>query len=72
MANPLLTNALDLAEDGLEGALHNGLDLLGGDEGHLNIALGELRLTVCTQVLVAETFYNLEVTVHARYHQQLL
>ena len=39
---------------------------------HLTVDLSELRLTVCTKVLVAETLDNLEVTVDARNHQQLL
>ena len=39
---------------------------------HLTVDLCELRLTVGTQVLVAETLGNLEVTVETADHQQLL
>ena len=42
------------------------------DEGHFHIELGELRLAISTQVLVAKTAGNLEITLHARHHQQLL
>ena len=42
------------------------------NEGHLAVDLSELRLTVSTQVLVAETFCNLEVAVEATNHEQLL
>ena len=38
-------------------------------ETHFAVYLCKFRLTVRTQVLVAETLYNLEVTVHALYHQ---
>ena len=39
---------------------------------HLTVDLRKLGLTVCTQVLIAETLGNLEVTVEATDHQQLL
>ena len=41
-------------------------------KAHFAVNLCELGLTVGAKVLVAETFYNLEVTVEARYHKQLL
>ena len=41
-------------------------------EGHLDIDLGELGLTVGTQVLVAETLGNLIVALDATDHEQLL
>ena len=41
-------------------------------EAHFAVNLCKLRLTVCTKVFIAETFYNLEVTVEAGNHQQLL
>ncbi len=41
-------------------------------EGHLKVDLGELRLTVGTQVLVTEAAGNLDVAVHAGEHEQLL
>ena len=42
------------------------------DEAHLQVQLCELRLAVGPQVFVAEATGNLEVLVHAGYHQQLL
>ena len=41
-------------------------------KGHLTVYLCKLRLAVSTQVLVAEALGNLEITVEARDHQQLL
>src|SRR4026207_1459303 len=41
-------------------------------EGHFKIELCELRLTIAAQILISETSRDLEVTVHACYHQQLL
>ena len=39
---------------------------------HLTVNLCELRLTVCTQVFITEALGNLEITVEATDHQQLL
>ena len=39
---------------------------------HLAVNLCEFRLTVGTEVFVAETLDNLEIAVHASHHQQLL
>ena len=47
-------------------------DILLLNKRHLAIYLRELRLTVGTQVLVAEAFHDLEVTVKTAHHQQLL
>ena len=41
-------------------------------EGHLNIQLSKLRLTICTEILIAEAAYNLEILLHTRNHQNLL
>ena len=41
-------------------------------EAHLEVELGELRLAVAAQVLVAEAARDLEVAVDARDHEQLL
>ena len=53
-----------------------GLDLLEDvvllDERHLEVDLGELRLPVSSQVLVAEAASDLVVAVEPRDHQQLL
>ena len=42
------------------------------DEAHLEVELGELRLAVAAEVLVAEAARDLEVAIDARDHQQLL
>ena len=41
-------------------------------ERHLTVDLSELGLTVCTKILITETFGNLEITVETADHQQLL
>ena len=43
-----------------------------GDEGHLDVELGELRLPVGAEVLVAVAAGDLVVPLHAADHQQLL
>ena len=40
-------------------------------EGHFDIELSELRLTVCAQVFITEAARNLVIAVHARHHQEL-
>ena len=60
-----LEDVLDQAFKGLE-------NVLLGDERHLAVNLGELGLTVGTEVFVAEALDNLEVAVEASHHQQLL
>ena len=47
-------------------------DVVLVDEAHLDVELGELRLTVGAEVLVAVAARDLEVALHARHHQQLL
>ena len=42
------------------------------NEAHFAVNLRKFRLTVSTQVLIAETFCDLEVTVETGNHQQLL
>src|SRR4029079_11633661 len=42
------------------------------DEAHLEVELGELRLAVAAEVLVAEAAGDLEVAVDARHHEELL
>ena len=39
---------------------------------HFAVDLGELRLAVGTEVLIAETFSDLEIAVESRHHKQLL
>ncbi len=38
---------------------------------HLAVYLGELRLTVGAQILIAETFHDLEITVESTDHKEL-
>ena len=47
-------------------------DVLAGDEGHLQVDLGELRLPVLAEVLVAEAAGELVVALKAADHEQLL
>ena len=42
------------------------------DEAHLEVELGELRLAIAAQVLVAEAAGDLEVAVEAGDHEELL
>ena len=64
--------AAELPGHGGDEELHRGQDVLVLDERHLDVELGELRLAVGSQVLVAEAAGDLEVAVEARDHQQLL
>ena len=48
------------------------LHVFGGDEGGLEVDLGELRLAVGAEILVAEAAGDLEIAVVAGHHQQLL
>ena len=60
-----MSTSSDFLEHALEEALVDGDDVILLNEGHLKVDLGELRLTVGTQVLVAEAAGDLDVTVHA-------
>jgi hypothetical protein len=51
---------------------HDPHDVAFLDEGHLHVELGELRLPIRAQILVAEAAHDLVVAIHARHHQQLL
>ena len=62
----------DCAERAGEQALGDLDDLVGVGEGHLDIHLGELRLAVGAEVLVAEAADDLVVAVGAADHQELL
>ena len=59
-------------EDVVDQAFHELQNLVNLHEGHFHVQLGEFRLTVSTQVLITEAACNLEVTLHASYHEQLL
>lgn len=52
--------------------LERAHDIVLVNEGHLDIDLGELGLTVGTQVLVAEALGDLVVALDATDHKQLL
>jgi len=60
------------AEHLLHHGFQQGDDVLPRDEAHLDVHLGELRLAVGAQILVAEAAHDLEVTVLAGDHEQLL
>ena len=65
-------DAARVAPDLRHEALDEPVDHLFGRERHLDVDLGELRLAVGAEVLVAEAFRDLDVAVHARDHQDLL
>ena len=56
----------------LDHALEHVTDVLLGQEGSLDINLGELGLAICTQVFIAEALGDLVVAVKAGHHEQLL
>ena len=66
----------DLVADELPHRGRDGLseleDVVLLDKAHLDVELGELRLTVGTEVLIAITTRDLVVTLHAGDHEQLL
>ena len=47
-------------------------DIVNVNEGHLEVDLREFRLAVCAEILVAEAARKLDISVHARDHQELL
>ena len=51
---------------------HDLEDVVAGDEAHLEVDLGELRLAVGAGVFIAEALADLQVAVAARDHQDLL
>ena len=53
-------------------AFHQFLDLRLIQKGGLDVELGEFRLPIGAQVLVAKAAHDLVVAVEARNHQQLL
>ena len=59
-------------EDVAHQRFHEPGDGAGVEEGGLDIELGELRLAVRAQVLVAEAANDLVVALEARHHQELL
>ncbi len=60
------------ARHGQRHLLHPGHHVFLADEAHLQVQLGELRLAVAAQVLVAQAAGDLEVAVEAADHEQLL
>ena len=61
-----------LKEQSVDISLCHGQDVLHVHKAHLQIDLGELRLTVCAKILVAEATGNLHVAVKACHHGKLL
>ena len=62
----------DEGPDILQDLFCNGDDVILIDEAHLNIKLGELRLTIRTEIFVTIAACNLEVAFHSGNHQHLL
>src|SRR5712692_3678466 len=52
--------------------LDQGHDILFSHEGHFQVKLGKFGLAIRTLIFVAEAARDLEVTVKAGHHQQLL
>ena len=52
--------------------LHEGHNIFGVDEGHLEVDLRKLRLPVGAEVLVAEALHDLVVPFEPRHHEDLL
>ena len=65
-------HTLDLLEEVLDHAFKHLDDILLLGKRHLAVDLCELWLTVGTEILVAEALHNLEITVEACYHEELL
>ena len=61
-----------LLEDVLQQTLVDLDDIIDIHEAELHIHLGELRLTIGTEVLITVAACQLEVTVEAGYHEELL
>ena len=53
-------------------SFESGNNIFLFNKTHLTVYLSKLRLTVCTKIFITETLYNLEVTIKAGNHQQLL
>ncbi|MPM80321.1 hypothetical protein SDC9_127368 [bioreactor metagenome] len=62
----------DFLEDMAEELLHEGEHIIALDKAHLQVELGELKLTVAAGILIAVTACDLEVLVHSSDHQNLL
>ncbi len=71
--NPVCNlNIQDILEKSPHHALECSKHVLLLHKRHLTVYLGELRLTVSTQILVTETAHNLEIAVIAGHHEKLL
>ena len=55
-----------------EAALDDVEHIVLVDEGHFEVQLGELWLAIRALVLVAVAADDLEITIHAGHHEQLL
>ena len=67
-----LDGVAGLGPHGLQDVLHQRDDVLLVHEAHLDVELGELRLPVGAEVLVAVAARDLVVALHAADHEQLL
>ena len=65
-------DAQDFAPQGPDQSFHDLEHVLLRDETHLQVDLGELRLAVQPQILVAEAFDDLEIPIEPGHHEQLL
>lgn len=68
----LYVDALELLEETGEELFVHIHDVVLGHVGHLEVDLGELRLSVGAEILVTEAARDLEVSVKSGEHQKLL
>jgi len=66
-----LYDAFDVVHDVVE-IRREGVDVLAVDEAHLDVDLGELRLPIEPEILVAEALDDLEVAIEPGHHEELL
>ena len=64
-------DAVGCTEDGDKHLFDEGEEVLRRDETHFDVGLGEFRLAVGPQVLIAETAGDLEIFFHASGHKEL-
>src|SRR5690242_234079 len=72
MAKGVLNLDADHAASRFHDALDHVEDVFLARERHLEVELGEFELAVRAEVFVAEAAANLEISVHAGNHQDLL
>src|SRR5215813_8441425 len=65
-------DSLYIFKDSFNQTFKHGKNVLLLSKAHLAVDLCKLGLTICTEVFIAKTFYNLVISVISTNHQQLL